>query len=239
MSINIKQLICSGLALGVSAISFADEAHMAEHGEAIFHKVKLEAAYGTTEGQATKDWDLDAWMGDSVNRVWIKSLGHRVGHKTEQQDLWAMYSRNVSTFWDLQAGLKTDIGPNSLTSFVVGVDGLAPYFFETEAHLIVSEKGDLSARFKQRNDFLVTQRLIVQPYIEASVYAQSVRENNIGAGLSQADFGIQTRYEVTRKFAPYLDIRYGRKFGETASFAKKANEDVDNFVGLIGLRMFF
>ena len=220
-------------------LSFAEEDHAAEHGEAVFHKVRLEVGYGTTEGQATKEWDLDAWVGNDLNRLWIKSLAQRTGQHTEKLDVWALYSRNVSTFWDLQAGLKTDIGPNSLTSLVIGVDGLAPYFFETEAHLFVSEKGDLSARFKQRNDLLITQQLIVQPYLEASLYAQSVKESNIGAGLSKAEFGVQTRYEITRKFAPYFDIRYERKFGETASFAKKANEDVDNFVGLIGLRMFF
>ncbi|MFZ9642454.1 MAG: copper resistance protein B [Candidatus Methylopumilus sp.] len=239
MSINIKSIIFAGLALGLGATSFADELHTSEHGDAIFHKVRLEAGAGEADGKGYGSFDLDAWIGTDQNKLWIKSEGQRTNSHTEKLNLWALYSRNIASFWDAQIGVRVDDDPKATSYLVAGFEGLAPYFFETEAHAFISKDGNLSFRLKQRNDFLITQRLIVQPYVEAALYAQSVKQSNIGAGLSQAEFGIQTRYEFTRKFAPYFDVKYERKFGETASFAKRANEDVDSFVAMIGLRMMF
>ena len=122
---------------------------------------------------------------------------------------------------------------------MAGFEGLAPYFFETEAHVFVSDEGDVSARLRQERDFLITQRLIVQPYLEANLYAQDVADQEVGAGLANAEFGIQTRYEITRKFAPCVDVRYERKFGETSSIAKKNGEDNDDFIASLGLRLMF
>ena len=133
----------------------------------------------------------------------------------------------------------TFYAPLSTTYAVLGVEGLAPYFFETEAHLFISDEGDVSARIRQENDFLLTQKLILQPYIEANLYAQDVPELDIGAGLSDAEFGLQTRYEYTRGFAPYVDVRYERKFGETSSIAKSNGEENDAVIGSIGLKLLF
>ena len=150
-----------------------------------------------------------------------------------------MYSRNISNFWDAQIGLRHDTQPDPLAHGVIGIEGLAPYFFKTEAHLFISEDGDLSARIRQKNEFLLTQKLITQPYVEADLYAQDVPELETGAGISKAEFGIQTRYEITRAFAPYVDIKYERKFGETSSIAKRNGEDNDTIISTVGVKLLF
>ena len=118
------------------------------------------------------------------------------------------------------------------------VDAL-PHFFETEVHVFVSNRGDVSARVREENDFLITQRLIVQPYAEINLFAQDVPSLDVGAGLSDGQIGLQTRYEFTRKFAPYVDLRYERKFGQTSSIARSNGEGADDVVGAVGLRLMF
>lgn len=226
----------------IPAAAFADGAtdHAQEHGGQVFHAFRLEAGGGTTsDGVETIDWDFDGWIGTDENKLWLKSEGERTDGETEQAEFWALYSRNIATFWDAQIGLRYDVQPQSTAYLAIGFEGLAPYFFETEAHLFISEEGDVSLRFRQENDFLITQRLITQPYLEANLYAQDVPDLDIGAGLSSAEIGIQTRYEFTRKFAPYLDLKYERKFGETSSIAKNNGEDNDALIGTIGLRTMF
>ena len=210
-----------------------------EHGDGIFHMFQLEADYGGSKDGAVASWDLDGWIGTDENKLWLKSEGERSDGHLEDAEVWALYSRNVSTFWDVQAGLRHDFQPTSTTYAVVGVNGLAPYFFETEAHFFVSDEGDVSARLRQENDFLLTQKLILQPYAEINLYAQDVPESDIGAGFSNGEIGLQTRYEITRKFAPYADIRYERKFGETSSIAKDNGEDNDSLIGSIGVKFMF
>jgi copper resistance protein B len=47
------------------------------------------------------------------------------------------------------------------------------------------------------------------------------------------------RYEITRKFAPYVDLVWERQLGETASITRAAGEDVENTTLRVGLRVWF
>jgi copper resistance protein B len=232
-------VIAALLVLSISHAAIAEDAHMDEHGGQVFHMFRLEADYGAGQDDPVGSWDFDGWIGGDYNKLWLKSEGEVVDGKTEQAEFWAMYSRNVATFWDAQIGIRQDTQPESTTYLVAGFEGLAPYFFETEAHLFVSDEGDISARLRQENDFLITQRFILQPYLEANLYAQDVADQEVGAGLANTELGLQARYEITRKFAPYVDVRYERKFGETSSIAKKNGEDNDDFIASVGLRLMF
>lgn len=209
------------------------------HGSEVWHAFILQSDYGASNNGAVASVDFHGWIGTDENKLWLKAELERAKNVTEKSELWAMYSRNIHTFWDFQAGVRHDTRPLSTTYAVLGVSGLAPYYFETEAHLFVSDEGDVSARLRQENEFLLTQKLILTPYVEANLFAQDVPEQNIGAGLSSGEIGIQTRYEITRKFAPYIDLRYEQKFGQTSSMAKKHGEDSGNAIASLGLRLMF
>ena len=243
---HIKHLLMAlslltAIALQARAAEHAAHSDMAdEHGGGIFRMFRLEADVGgNADATPIQAWDLDGWIGTDENKLWIKSEGELVDNKLESAEFWALYSRNISTFWDAQAGIRYDAKPVSTTYLTLGVNGLAPQWFETEAHLFISEHGDVTARLRQENDLLLTQKLILQPYVEVNFSAQDVHENDIGAGVTDGKIGLQTRYEFTRKFAPYVDLHYGRKFGETSSIAKNLGEDNDELVGAIGLRFMF
>lgn len=212
---------------------------MDEHGSQIFHAFRLETDYGGGKNGAVAGWDFDGWIGGDDNKLWLKSEGENADGEIEQAEFWALYSRNVATFWDAQIGLRHDTQPVSASYLTIGFNGLAPYYFETEAHLFISNEGDVSARLREENDFLVTQKLVLQPYVEVNLFAQDVPEQDIGAGIADGEIGLQARYEITRKFAPYVDVSYSRKFGETSSIAKNNGEDNDELIGSIGLRLMF
>lgn len=211
----------------------------AEHGGGLFHMFRLELDHGSSSDGTVSTWDLDGWIGGDDDKLWLKSEGERSGGSIDQTEVWALYSRNIATFWDAQIGLRHDTRPSSITYLVLGTTGLAPQFFETEAHIFVSEHGGLSLRLREENDFLLTQQWILQPYAEINVAARGVPEDDIGSGFTHGEIGLQTRYEVTRKFAPYLDLRYERKFGATASLAADDGGDRDAFIAAIGLRLMF
>ncbi len=219
--------------------SLAEPMHHADEHPSIFHMFRLEADTGAGRDGSVSSWHFNGWVGSDTNKLWLKSEGENSDGDTHQAEFWALYSRNIATFWDAQIGVRQDGEPRSTSYLVAGFEGLAPYFFETEAHVFINNNGDVTARLRQENDLLITQRLITQPYGELNFSAQDVPEQEIGAGFTSGELGIQTRYEFTRKFAPYIDVRYERKFGETASIARDDGESRDDLIASIGLRLMF
>jgi copper resistance protein B len=197
--------------------------------------------YRWNEGTDSTNWNAQGWFGGDYNRVWLKTDGTSLSDGTvEEAEGQLLYSRLIAPFWDFQAGLRYDEKPKPSRSYaVLGVQGLAPYWFELEAAAFVSEKGDVSARLEAEYDLLLTQRLIVQPRFETTLVAQKVEELGIGHGFSDVELGLRLRYEIRREFAPYVGVSWARKLGDTADFARQAGEDADNFAVVAGVRVWF
>ena len=121
----------------------------------------------------------------------------------------------------------------------LGIQGLAPLFFNIEGTGYLSDQGHLAARFEASYDLLLTNRLILQPEFEINVYSKSDPARLIGAGISDIDSGLRLRYEIDRKFAPYVSVAYEEKFGQTASFARRAGESTNGVRFVFGVRSWF
>ncbi len=208
------------------------------HETPIFNMIKTELDYAPQD-DGLFTWNVDGWIGGDDERVWLRSEGDMPDGKIEDAEAQVYYGWNVATFWDALVGLRQDFESTNETYFAVSAVGLAPYFFETEASLFVSTEGDVSLRLEQSFDIQVTQKLIAEPYLEANLFAQDVPERDVGAGLSDVEAGLQLRYEITRKIAPYIDGVWSRKIGETASLARAAGDDPEDITVRLGLRFWF
>lgn len=198
--------------------------------------------YQTNEGNPSFLWDVQGWVGGDINRLWVKTEGLYLGDEgqLEEGEVQALYSRAISPFFDLQAGLRQDFGPGpSRTYGVLGIQGLAPYWFEVEAAAFVSDKGDLTARIEAEYEFLLTQRLIFQPRIEVNISAQNIPELRIGRGLSSAQLEGRLRYEFRRTIAPYIGISWTRSVGRTAKFLRADGEGPASVSFVTGIRFWF
>lgn len=179
-------------------------------------------------------WDWQGWIGGDINKLWVKSEGEydvdESGlHEAEIQLLW---SHAISRFFDAQAGLRFDIEPDQTVHAVIGLQGLAPYWFETDAALFISEEGDLTASLELEYEVLLTQRLILQPRMEVAASAQDIPEKGLGAGISSAAIGARLRYEITREFAPYLGLEWTSLIGNTRHFTDEKKQDLHFMIGV-------
>lgn len=197
---------------------------------------KLSFGYGRLELDATRigglgavAWSGIGWYGGDHHRVWWRTLGDRTGPAYTAAEAQLLYGRYVRTFWDVFAGYRRDFEPAGANHLVLGVQGIAPYWFEVEGTAFVSDRGRVSARSQLAVDALWTQRLISRPSIRVDWAATADRTRASGAGVSNLEAGVQTRYEIRRKFAPYLDVRYGQRRGETRRLLSAAGRDVGGF----------
>ncbi|WP_041864810.1 copper resistance protein B [Sphingomonas sp. MM-1] len=200
---------------------------------------RLEARIG--KGPDAYLWDAQGWYGGDIDRLWLKAEGEGAfGGRIDDAEVQALWSHAIGPWFDLQAGLRGDFRPGpDRAQIVLGVQGLAPYWFEVDAAAFVSHKGDLTARAEVEYDQRLSQRLIFQPRVEIDLSAQDVRELGLGSGLTSIAAGARLRYEFAREFAPYVGVEYERKIGDTADFARDAGEGVGGWRALIGIRAWF
>ncbi len=197
--------------------------------------------YRAQEGDDLLYWDLQGWAGTDRNKLAFKSEGEKPANgATEGAELQLLYKRLISNYFDAQVGVRYDFRPDPSRGYgVVGVQGLAPYWFEVDANIFLSDEGDLSARLEVDYDLLFTQRLIFQPRLELNVAFSDDSEIGVGAGFSDLELGLRLRYEIVREIAPYAGLHWERKFGNSADFARDEGEDIDSIFVVAGMRLWF
>ncbi len=199
-----------------------------------------ELEYASGHGERGQNVNLEAWYGSDYNKLWVKGEGKRRNGSLENFRSEALWDHAISTFWSSQLGLRHDNGRGPSRNWLaLGVQGIAPYWFETEATAYVGRNGSLAARAEVRYELLFTQKLILQPKFEANFYSKSDPERRIGSGLSDIELGVRLRYEVSRQFAPYIGVTWDRKVGNTANFARAQGERVGNTQLVAGVRLWF
>ncbi|OGS55568.1 MAG: copper-binding protein [Erythrobacter sp. RIFCSPHIGHO2_12_FULL_63_10] len=226
---------------GEEAMRASRAALVGAHGDVITGMVlieRLEARPGeNADGYA---WDAQGWYGGDIHKLVVKTEGEGAfSGRLEDGEVQALYSRAITPFFDLQAGVRVDFEPESRSHLVLGVQGLAPYMWHVEAALFLSDRGDLTTRIEGSYDQRLTLRLILQPRLEIELAAQDVPERDVGAGLTSIEAGLRLRYEIVPEFAPYLGVEYAAKPGETGDLARAMGEDPDGVTFLIGLRAWF
>lgn len=213
-----------------------------ENGEVITHAVILDRFEATSgDGAEGYAWDVQGWYGGDINRLWWKSEGEGAfDGDVEHAELQLLYSRAVTPYFDLQAGVRQTYRPEGdRTDLVLGVQGLAPYWFEVDGALFVSNEGELTARAQAEYDLRLTQRLILQPRVEISLSAQEIPEFAIGTGVTDVLAGARLRYEITRSFAPYVGVEWSGAIGDTRDLVQANGDDPDATRVVIGVRALF
>ena len=182
--------------------------------------------------------DMDAWLGKDLNKFWIKSELERVDGDLEESELQLLYSRGFARYWDVQLGLKHDFDPSPSRTWVAfGIQGLAPYFFESAITFFAGKNGRTALRADFEYEFMLTQKLILTPEIEVNFYGKDDREVGIGSGLSEVVARLRLRYEFRREFAPYIGVTYAKTYGKTADFARIAGDNDTNTQITLGIKI--
>ncbi len=184
--------------------------------------------------------DAQAWLGKDLNKLWFKTDVELVGGTVEQAEIQVLYSRAIAPYWDFQVGWRHDIQPEPNRNWaVIGLQGLAPYWFEIEATVFIGENGRTAARLEAEYDVLLTQRLILTPEFETNAYSKKDLATRVGAGISDLELGLRLRYQIRREFAPYIGVNWTRKFAQTARFSRDAGEGTNDVQFVAGIRIWF
>ena len=232
----------------VPALTDADRAaafpaltrHM-EHPSAVNRYLLLDRLEAWDAGPGTgQAWEAQGWIGTDTDRLWLRTGGERIGGGTHAADVEVLYGRSVSPWWDVVAGIRHDFAPGDARTWAAfGVQGLAPYLFEVAVTGYLGESGHSALALEAEYELLLTNRLILQPVLEATLHGKEDAARGIGKGLSPAEAGLRLRYEVTRQFAPYVGVVHERSFGDTAALRRAGGDRARDTRLVAGVRFWF
>lgn len=207
----------------------------------IFGHVLFDQLEGRTNGPDNEfRWDGEGWIGTDMNKLWFKSEGFLEHGKAADGDSEGLYDHPIPflRYFDAQAGVRYDLDSDpGRTWGVIGIEGLAPYFFQFAPTFYFSNRGRVAGKVTGSYDLLITQRLMAQPQFEIKLYSKGDPSRGIGSGLSELDTGLRLRYEIGRKFAPYVGFAYTQTFGETATFTRDEGGIVHDPRFIFGVRV--
>jgi copper resistance protein B len=251
----MKRLSLAALLLALGSFGFATsvEAQMTMGGasaaapfgapvddEHVFYHLLFDQLEGRFGRDSSFRWEGEGWAGTDMNRIVLKTEGTVSKGVMEEGDQELLYARPISTYFNLQGGLRYDLDSAPGRGWAAfGIEGLAPLFFHVSATGYVSDRGYLAAKLEGNYDLLLTQTLILQPQLEMNFYSKDDPARMIGAGLSDLDTGLRLRYEITRKLAPYIGMTYENKFGDTARFTRLVGEPSSDMRFSAGIKIWF
>jgi len=185
-------------------------------------------------------FDGQAWFGRTYNRMVIKAEGEVANGALTESATELLFSHAIASFWDIQSGIRHDTSEGPARDWLaLGFQGLAPYWFEIDGAVYLGEQGRSMLQIEVEYELLFTQRLILQPRFETTIYGQNDEDAGVGSGLSRVSAGVRLRYEFTRQIAPYVGVEWSGKYGSTADLSRAEGRDVHDTMLVAGVRFWF
>lgn len=240
----MKNLRSAGpITLAIAMMTIATlPAHAHTEDDPLLTKVMLDLKWQPEQNQHQQalEWDAEAWVGKDLHKLWLKTKGDMDEEQTEESQAQLLYGFAISPYWDALVGWRHDFEPLAEKDWLtVGMQGLAPYFVETEVALFVDDKGDTAATLELERELMITQKWALAPHIEAEFYGQNDAVQGLGSGLATLEAGIDLRYEIRREFAPFIGINWERAFGNTADYRHLAEGHVTERHWVVGLHAWY
>lgn len=219
--------------------------HAKEHGEQIYQSTQLDVkwqhrGHGAGELQSS----LETWIGGDLNKLYLEGHFDKAESDDAKYDLSAMYSRNIAEFWDVQGGIRYRHEPNQSADkdsyeAVLGLHGLARYYFETKANLYAGSEQRYSLSLEMDRDLLLTQKLILQPHLSVDLVLSDDSKYAQKTGVNKVEAGIETRYEISKKVMPFLDVAYEHHAGRSETDWQHASSSENTWLYAAGIRFKF
>lgn len=186
-------------------------------------------------------YDIQAWYGTTYNRFVIKAEGDIADGTLEESSTELLWGHALNAYFDTQFGVRLDQYDEGKDRqwLAIGMQGLAPYWFELDVTAYVGDDGRTALSAEAEYELLLTQRLILQPRAELNLYGKDDLDNRLGSGLSDLALGLRLRYEFSRQFSPYIGVEWTDTYGDTADYRRAAGQDTSGTQFVAGPRFWF
>ncbi len=176
-----------------------------------------------------------AWYGSDSQRLRLTwDIEHN--QQDSHQNISLAWQKPLDSFWNYEWGVAYQA---EQTWLKVNINGLMPYKFEVDVSLLLDEQGHSMLILEGDYDLRFTQRLVLQPSLKTTLNGKEHAQHQQGSGLAELQTGLRLRYDLTRRFAPYLGVQQHDFFGKTADLRAQQGQTNHETTWLAGVRWWF
>ena len=242
---QLLSLTCYAFSSGTLA---AESHHAADHGGQIHFSNELEQQWLFNRAQETS-YGL-AWksrIGTDEQQLKLALELERPESESSHFSTQLLYSQMLSDFWNVDIGAgyieeqfhdASSKQTDKRWQALLGVQGLAVYFIETEAYITLAADQFYALNLQVEREFLFTQRWHLSPFIDLEYVLQDKGRYAKATGLSTWSIGSDLRYEWNKQVVPFVRVQY-REQAERVAFSSINREHAQGMLYGAGLSLSF
>lgn len=188
-------------------------------------------------------WSTDYFYGTDEHKFRWLSKGEYSSQESafEGMENQLLLQSPLSDFFDAKLGLRFDTPEGTDRTYaVLGIAGLAPYWFEIDANMYVSTEEKISFGLDAEYELLFTNRLQLVASLEATLALNEDKEIALGKGLGSTEAGLRLSYDFyDRMLSPYLGVVHEKQYGDSKNLTQAEGGETEDFTTVIGVSILF
>lgn len=160
-------------------------------------------------------WRASAVARRDLTQLRLESRGAGDRRDVDAAEVTILYGRAVTAFFDVVAGWRAELEAARRDWFAIGVEGLAPWHIEVEGTLHLGGGGQTGLRLEARQAWLLTDRLVLVPEVAVETGRGDGSRARRASRITRSGLDLDLRYEISRRLAPYIGVRWHRLHGDT------------------------
>jgi len=158
----------------------------------------------------------------------------------DNADLDIFYWHLISQFWAIKGGANYVYRP-AKTPYLqpgVGIEGLMPYFIDTDLRLYYHD-GSVKADLELARNTLIAHNFFIRTAVRGIFATRTVSHDEVGSGLNEFEFTFRPYYQINPTVAVYLQYQYTGNYGETKRLLQQDGEPTNENRYSVGLSLLF
>jgi FtsP/CotA-like multicopper oxidase with cupredoxin domain len=156
----------------------------------------------------------------------------------DNANLDVFYWHAISQFWAVKGGLNYVYRPTAYFQPGIGIEGLAPYFIQTDIRAYY-HNGSSKLDLDLTRDTQIAHNFFVKTEVEGLFASKTVRHDVVGSGLNELQLTLRPYYQINPILAVYVQYQHTGNYGNTKQLFQENNLSTSDNTYSIGLSLLF
>lgn len=156
----------------------------------------------------------------------------------DNANLDIFYWHAISQFWAIKGGINYVYRPAAYFQPGIGIEGLAPYFIETDIRAYY-HNGSSKLDVDLTRDTQIAHNFFIRTEVEGLFASKTAARDLVGSGFNELQLTLRPYYQINPMLAIYLQYQHTGNYGKTRQLFQENNLSTNDNTYSLGLSFLF